>query len=107
MALRKVAPRMPPTSRSGSGAETTSLTVGNCRKTALFIASSANQPTVKEMIVAAIGPSTLGLLRSSVYAGYAEPLDMRYAGITMCGVFLLGLLALPFLPETKGQPLPE
>jgi MFS family permease len=57
--------------------------------------------------VAAIGPSALGLLRSGVFAGYAEPLDMRYAGITMCTVFLLGLVALPFLPETKGQPLPE
>jgi MFS family permease len=57
--------------------------------------------------VAAIGPSVLGWLRSGVYAGYAEPLDMRYAGLTMCGVFLAGLLALPFLPETKGQPLPE
>jgi MFS family permease len=57
--------------------------------------------------VAAIGPSALGFLRSGVYSGYAEPLDMRYAGITMCTVFLLGLVALPFLPETKGQPLPE
>jgi len=25
----------------------------------------------------------------------------------MCSVFLIGLLALPFLPETKGRPLPE
>jgi MFS family permease len=57
--------------------------------------------------IAAIGPSALGLLRSEVYKGFPEPLDMRYAGITMCTVFLLGLLALPFLPETKGQPLPE
>jgi MFS family permease len=57
--------------------------------------------------VAAIGPSALGLLRSGVFARSGEPLDMRYAGITMCTVFLLGLVALPFLPETKGQPLPE
>jgi MFS family permease len=57
--------------------------------------------------VAAIGPSALAWLRSGVYASSGEPLDMRYAGMTMCTVFLLGLLALPFLPETKGQPLPE
>jgi MFS family permease len=37
--------------------------------------------------------------------GYAEPL--RPAGMAMCGVFLVGLLVLPFLPETKGKPLPE
>jgi MFS family permease len=55
--------------------------------------------------VAALGPLTLGLLTSRVYAGYAEP--MRYAGVTMCLVFLIGLAALPFAPETKGKPLPE
>ena len=32
---------------------------------------------------------------------------MRYAGVAMCSVFLLGLIALPFAPETKGKPLPE
>jgi MFS family permease len=57
--------------------------------------------------VAAIGPSALGLLRSDVFGRYPEPIDMRYAGITMCTVFLVGLIALPFLPETKGKPLPE
>ena len=31
----------------------------------------------------------------------------RLAGVTMCSVFLVGLLALPFAPETKGKPLPE
>jgi hypothetical protein len=56
-------------------------------------------------LVAAAGPLTLGLLTSRVYAGYDEP--MRYAGVTMCLVFLLGLAALPFAPETKGRPLPE
>jgi len=55
-------------------------------------------------IVAAAGPLTLGLLTSSVFHG---PDAMRYAGITMCSVFLVGLAALPFAPETKGQPLPE
>ena len=55
--------------------------------------------------VAAIGPLALGLLTSRVYAGYEEP--MRYAGVTMCLVFLIGLATLPFAPETKGKPLPE
>jgi MFS family permease len=55
--------------------------------------------------VAAVGPSALGLLTDYVYKGYPEP--MRYAGVTMCAVFVLGLVALPFAPETKGQPLPE
>jgi MFS family permease len=55
-------------------------------------------------IVAAGGPLTLGLLTSSVFHG---PDAMRYAGVAMCSVFLVGLCALPFAPETKGQPLPE
>jgi len=55
--------------------------------------------------VAAVGPFTFGLLTSRVFSDQAEP--MRYAGVTMCTVFLVGLIALPFAPETKGQPLPE
>lgn len=54
--------------------------------------------------VAAIGPLGLGLLTSRVYHG---PDAMRYAGMTMSAVFLIGLAALPFAPETKGKPLPE
>lgn len=55
--------------------------------------------------VAASGPLALGLLTSRVFAGYAEA--MRYAGVTMCLVFLIGLATVPFAPETKGRPLPE
>jgi MFS family permease len=55
--------------------------------------------------VAALGPSALGQLTSVVYVAEAEP--MRYAGVTMCSIFLLGLVVLPFAPETKGKPLPE
>jgi len=54
-------------------------------------------------LVAAMGPLSLGLLTSRVYHG---PDAMRYAGMTLCLVFLLGLAALPFAPETKGKPLP-
>jgi MFS family permease len=58
-------------------------------------------------LVAAAGPMTLGLLTSKVFAGYPDPMPSRLAGVAMCSVFLLGLLALPFAPETRGQPLPE
>jgi MFS family permease len=55
----------------------------------------------------ATGPVFNGLLISRVFSGYTSPLPHRYAGMTMCVVFIMGLLALPFLPETKGKPLPE
>jgi MFS family permease len=56
-------------------------------------------------LVAAAGPLTLGLLTSRVFVDRPDP--MRYAGVAMCLVFLVGLAALPFAPETKGKPLPE
>lgn len=55
--------------------------------------------------LAALGPLTLGLLTSQVFKDYPEPI--RYAGLTLCGVFLVGFLALPFAPETLKQGLPE
>jgi len=58
-------------------------------------------------LIAAAGPAMLGFLTSSVFAAYPAPLPLRYAGVAMCSVFLLGLVALPFLPETRGKPLPE
>lgn len=62
--------------------------------------------------IAASGPLMLGLLTTSVFAyaseGNAYPdRPFRYAGLAMCSVFALGLIVLPFLPETKGKPLPE
>ncbi|MEW6307122.1 MAG: MFS transporter, partial [Verrucomicrobiota bacterium] len=55
--------------------------------------------------VAASGPAVLGLLTSEVFKTQAEP--MRYSGLVMCSIFLLGIVVLPFAPETKDQPLPE
>ena len=56
-------------------------------------------------LVAALGPLTLGALTSQLFRGYHEP--MRYAGVSMSLVFIIGMLALPFAPETRGRPLPE
>jgi hypothetical protein len=65
-------------------------------------------------LVAAIGPFTLGYLTSNVFKATAnvggmvdDSMPYRYAGVVMCSFFLIGLIALPFAPETKGKPLPE
>lgn len=54
--------------------------------------------------VAAGGP----FVKTWLEGAFAEtPEPLRYAGVTMSLVFLVGLLVLPFLPETHGKPLPE
>jgi hypothetical protein len=56
---------------------------------------------------AAGGSFFSAILTQQVFAGYAAPLPYRYSAMTMCAIFLIGLIVLPFAPETKGQPLPE
>jgi MFS family permease len=56
---------------------------------------------------AALGPFTMGYLIDDVFGGYGKIMAWRYTGVTMCAFFLIGLLALPFAPETRGRPLPE
>ena len=80
--------------------------------------------------LAALGPFTLGVLAAN-FAAKTEAAAVATAGATateaalatikaaakisafrdaaswMCLIFLIGLIALPFLPETKDQPLPE
>ena len=41
------------------------------------------------------------------YKAMDESLPPRYAAMTMCAIFLMGIVVLIFAPETKGQPLPE
>jgi MFS family permease len=46
-------------------------------------------------------------IATSLYGGYGSPLMQRYAAMTMCAIFLAGLVVLFWAPETKGKPLPE
>jgi MFS family permease len=55
-------------------------------------------------LLAATGPLLQAELLK-LFAGTDE--SLRYAGATMSVVFLVGLLILPFAPETRGKPLPE
>lgn len=61
--------------------------------------------------IAAAGPPMLSYLATVTFVGFkteAQPeLHFRYAGLAMCSVYAVGLIALLFLPETKGKPLPE
>ncbi len=72
--------------------------------------------------IAASGPFTLGVLQKSLSdkaivelgAGATKAAEeaakleaFRDAACWLAGIYLVGLLVLPFLRETKGQPLPE
>lgn len=58
--------------------------------------------------VAALGPLVKTALERFFQGISDDPVQsLRYAGVTMCAVFLIGFFVLPFLPETKGKPLPE
>ena len=56
---------------------------------------------------AAGGSFFSAVLTQQVFAGFDAPLPYRYSAMTMCAIFLIGLIVLPFAPETKGKPLPE
>ncbi len=72
--------------------------------------------------VAASGPFTLGVLQSNLAVAAVRALPetaddvmkaaakldaFRSAACWLACIYLVGLLVLPFLPETKGRPLPE
>jgi MFS family permease len=46
-------------------------------------------------------------LATDVYGSSVPGLQERYAAMTMCAIFLVALVTLPFAPETKDKPLPE
>ena len=57
-------------------------------------------------VVAGAGLFGGGYLTTVVFGGYGSE-SFRDGGVTMCAIFLLGIVVLPFLPETKDKPLPE
>jgi len=57
-------------------------------------------------LAAAAGSFYSSILSKKVYGNYPSPQPLRYAAMTMCAIFLIGLLTLPFAPETRGKPLP-
>jgi MFS family permease len=46
-------------------------------------------------------------LANFAFGQFGPPTKERYAAMAMCSIFLVGLMTLPFAPETKDQPLPE
>ncbi len=57
-------------------------------------------------VIAAAGPYTLGGLTVFFHnSGFAAP--FRAAAIALSGIYLLGVVAMLFAPETAGKPLPE
>jgi MFS family permease len=56
--------------------------------------------------ITALGPLTLGKL-TLVFGSLGWALPLRPAAISLAMIYLVGVAALPFAPETKDQPLPE
>jgi Arabinose efflux permease len=56
---------------------------------------------------AAGGSFVSALLTTRLFAGVPSPGPLRYSAMIMCSVFLVGLVAAWYAPETRGQPLRE
>lgn len=56
---------------------------------------------------AAAGSFFSYVLTQDVFGSFEKPLPYRYSAMTMCVIFLVGIITVFFAPETKGKPLPE
>jgi MFS family permease len=56
---------------------------------------------------AAAGSFFSYVLTQNVFGSFEKPLPYRYSAMTMCVIFLVGIVTVFFAPETKGKPLPE
>ncbi|MFN0077590.1 MAG: MFS transporter [Prosthecobacter sp.] len=82
--------------------------VSFCYNVGRFIAASG--PVTLGVLQANLGAKAIAVLPATATAAMkatAELNAFRTAGCYMSSVFLLGLVALMFLPETKGRPMPE
>ncbi len=82
--------------------------VSFCYNVGRFIAASG--PVTLGVLQANLGAKAIAVLPATASAAMkatAELNAFRTAGCYMSSVFLLGLVALMFLPETKGRPMPE
>lgn len=74
---------------------------GFCYNAARYLAATG--PYVLGGLAVALGSMDLHLLGR--LGGIDSP--FRYAALLVALIYVLGLITLPFAPETKGQPLPE
>jgi MFS family permease len=58
-------------------------------------------------VLAAVAPVTLGSLAGRFAAGHGAETGFRMAASVVACIYVTGLIALTFAPETKGRPLPE
>jgi len=54
---------------------------------------------------AAGGSFVSALLSTRLFSGFAAPAPLRYSAMVMCAVFLIGIVASRFAPETRGRAL--
>ena len=80
-------PEIFPTRLRGTG-------VGFCYNTVRYLA-------------AGVGPLMMAFNHVLVSRGVNDVSSFRWAASMMTGIYLIGILALVWAPETKGQPLPE
>jgi MFS family permease len=56
--------------------------------------------------ITAMGPLALGQL-TALFSGMGYLMPIRPAAISLALIYVVGMLAVPFAPETKDKPLPE
>jgi MFS family permease len=98
-------PELYPTRLRSSG-------VGFCYNVARYLAAAAPffMGTFASLFTAPEGSQRAaeGLSYLSILSSLGSvDTPFRYATIALCAVFLIGILVIPFAPETKGKPLPE